>query len=806
MLLGLLLSSGAPCQVPALLADRAEAAAAAPASPQVVAIAEIPARLAADLRSVQAIHERSQGFELSGRPGAELGGLRKNAEDLAQEATTAALRRLPLSGLEALERHLSFLERELNAWLKDVQRQVKPLAEDAARLASLRERWTRTREDSGPLLVPALRDGIGTLLGQIAAAERGVSEAMGSALKLTHEADALQAQVERHLADVRAGIAVIDRGLLRIDSEPLFTALGSAHAESGTAQKALQASLHAEAEFAREYDRVSRPRIMGVLLLSVLLLPLCLWLSRQARQALADDDRLERYRKTLTRPFSAWLLVTLSCLVLLQLDGPVLRERFLLVLAWLPVMRLQPLQRVDHIARWVYLTAVFFLFNLLAQALSPSPTLFRLALLVNGLLMLVALAWLIHRNRVELTQQRTRALLAIRALALLALCLMVLAVVANGVGNVSLAAMLTDATLSSAYLGLFLFALAAVLRAFANLLLRPWLDRVRSRAQRADGLLSVASRLFNLALLSAWVFGTLSSLRLLRPLGEAATALAAVGFGFGSISLTLGGVALFLVSVFLSFWLSKTVRGVLAEDLLPNMALPRGVANSISSLSYYTLLILGLMVALAAAGFQISQLAIVLGALSVGIGLGLQDVVKNFVSGLILMVERPLQPGDIAEVSGTLGRVRDIGMRATTLTTFEGADVIVPNGMLLTEKMVNWTLNSNKRRIDIPIGVAYGSDPREVLALLSAATAGVEGVAAEPAPSVLFSGFGASSLDFSVRVWAHVDDAIVARNAMAVALWDALQKAGIEIPFPQQDLHIRSVPAPGVPGFPPRES
>jgi small-conductance mechanosensitive channel len=210
-------------------------------------------------------------------------------------------------------------------------------------------------------------------------------------------------------------------------------------------------------------------------------------------------------------------------------------------------------------------------------------------------------------------------------------------------------------------------------------------------------------------------------------------------------------------------------------------------------MTYYLLLMLGLVVALAAAGFEVSQLAIVIGALSLGIGLGLQTEVNNFVSGLILMFERPIQPGDTVEVSGTVGTVRDIGMRATTFTTFEGADVVVPNGMLLSEKLINWTLSSNTRRIDIPVGVAYGSDPEKVRALLLEVALRTERVARQPPPAVMFTGFGASSLDFSVRAWTHFDDHPIVRSALGLGIHAALAEAGIEIPFPQQDLHLRSI-------------
>jgi small-conductance mechanosensitive channel len=132
-------------------------------------------------------------------------------------------------------------------------------------------------------------------------------------------------------------------------------------------------------------------------------------------------------------------------------------------------------------------------------------------------------------------------------------------------------------------------------------------------------------------------------------------------------------------------------------------------------------------------------------------------------------------------------------MRATTFTTFDGADVVVPNGMLLSDKLINWTLSTDTRRIDVPVGVAYGSDPAQVCALLDEVVRNADGITRHPPPVVLFTGFGASSLDFSVRGWTLYDNAMVVRSALALAIHAALKRAGIEIPFPQQDLHLRSI-------------
>jgi len=286
----------------------------------------------------------------------------------------------------------------------------------------------------------------------------------------------------------------------------------------------------------------------------------------------------------------------------------------------------------------------------------------------------------------------------------------------------------------------------------------------------------------------------LSQFRIYRPIYQAVVATLTHEFGYGELSLTLGAVLLFAVSVYLAFWVARTVRMILQDEILPKMPLPRGVGSSVSSLTYYALVMFGIFVALAAAGFEISQLAIVIGALGVGIGFGLQNVVNNFVSGLILMFERPIQPGDVVEVSGTSGKVREIGMRATTLTTFEGADVVVPNGMLLNEKLINWTLSDMDRRIDVNVGVAYGSDPRRVVELLMEVTKATPGVATVPEPTVLFTGFGASSLDFGVRAWTNeFGEWVRIRTELTMRVYEALRDAGIEIPFPQQDLHLRSV-------------
>lgn len=790
----LLLPMAATAQIPGLgkpepapVEEKAEA-------PATIPIASIPLKAEEDERFIQEAMLRAQSSSKADAMARQLTDIQKSVSTLSQKSQGSKLEGVQISRLESLDRHWSFLDRELSQWQSRLQSVAKPLSEDAAELAARKQVWINTRTAAAATLAPPLLRSMDELLLEFEKADRTISQPLTRLLDLGRDASIIQARVSRNLAAVRKQISAVDRDLGVIDSENLFAALAASQADETGNLDSLKKGFSIEADFRAEFDRANARLERLFWIYSFILLPLFIWLAYSARKLLKGDSRLEQYRKTLTRPFSAWLLLTVMGLLILQMSGPMIRLQLLMLLAWLPVMRLQPQHVHDGVGRWMYLTAVFYVINLLAFLLSQNPLLFRLTVLFNGLLMLVTLAWLLYRSRTALKARTGRQLLLLRTIIGAGTAVMLVAVVSNIIGNVTLAAMLTDAALDSAYMGLFLFAVGNVVRAFSRFLFRGTAEKLKSRTQHAGGLLEVMSGLFNFALVALWLYGTLTVFRIFRPLMALVHSISSFAIEFGNISITVGSIVLFGVSVYLSFWLAKTLRGVLSEDILPNMELPRGVANSISSLSYYALLVSGLMVALAAAGFHISQLALILGALSVGIGLGLQDVVKNFVSGLILMVERPVQPGDIVEVSNTTGKVRDIGMRATTLTTFEGADVIVPNGMLLSEKMINWTLSSDNRRIDISIGVSYAADPKHVLEVLMAVANKARGVTHNPPPTVVFTGFGPNSLDFSVRAWTdNYDEAVFIRSALAVDIHAALTDAGIAIPFPQRDLHLRSV-------------
>jgi small-conductance mechanosensitive channel len=243
---------------------------------------------------------------------------------------------------------------------------------------------------------------------------------------------------------------------------------------------------------------------------------------------------------------------------------------------------------------------------------------------------------------------------------------------------------------------------------------------------------------------------------------------------------------------------SKVIRRALGRisSRLPN--LDQGTTYTLGRVVHYAILVIAFLGSLAVLGVDLTKIAILAGAIGVGVGFGLQNIVNNFVSGLILLFERTIKVGDYIELpSGITGEVRDINIRSTVVTTNDNVDIVVPNSELVSNSVTNWTLRDTVRRVRIPFGVAYGSDKEKVKAAALEAAAAVEHTlhSDHRYPEVWLTGFGESSLDFELVVWLTPE--AVKRPARIVAEYNwaietALVKHGLEIPFPQRDLHVRS--------------
>lgn len=268
------------------------------------------------------------------------------------------------------------------------------------------------------------------------------------------------------------------------------------------------------------------------------------------------------------------------------------------------------------------------------------------------------------------------------------------------------------------------------------------------------------------------------------------------GVVVGDMRLSLDGLIILVLVLLVGVLVTRWLQRILRLTVLPRTRLDAGAQSALNKGVGYLGITLSALLAVSAAGLNLSNLAVVVGALSVGIGLGLQNIVSNFVSGIILLVERPIKEGDWIEVSGKTGIVRKIAVRSTRIETFDCHDVIVPNLDLISGTVTNFTLTSPTGRLVVPIGVAYGSDVEVARDLILGLAQGHPSVLADPAPTVLFTDMGESALHLQLTCF--VDDESrgpVIRSDLLFAIHSGLRKAGIEIPFPQRDIRLRDIDA-----------
>jgi potassium efflux system protein len=648
--------------------------------------------------------------------------------------------------------------------------------------------WIQIHKSPG---IEAIVGRIKQQLDKIQAAKSQVQEQLNIVLTVQNQVSQEDQQISDILLRVRQASDRQRGHLLEIDGRPLWETR-----DLQTAGKSVGPSFRRSFERsysgAQEFLTSSKLATIGLAMIYVLAL---LGVLRLRRSVAPMPNVLAEAGLVLRRPFSVALLVALIGTGQYVVSAPIGVAFIFYMFYLVPVLRLLAPLAESKLRLFLYILAAFYALAG-AYLLIQLPSLFRrdlYALLV--LAALVSFAWLARTSRMGPPLSRSRDvrifLIGIRA----DLVLLALSLIANVIGYVSLAQVLGLSALVGSFVAIALYCGFRVL----TLILRTVLQTGWARAVlelRRESIERWGSRILGLGALFLWLRSMLRLLTVYEGLIRVLSNLLQHPIGFHQVHFTLGG-ALSIVLVLLSgYALANAFTLILGKLVLPRLPLNRGVPYAISTVTYYVLLLLVALATLSAAGAELNKFTVLTGALGVGLGFGLQNIVNNFVSGLILLFERPIHVGDTVEVGGLVGIVRRIGARSSTVVTFQGAEVIVPNSNLISNQVINWTLSSQWRRVDIPIGVAYGTDPERVIKLLVGVAQSHPGVLLERPPMAFFMGFGESALKFELRFWSDRQDAwFQLQSDVTVAVAKAIEEAGIDIPFPQRDLHLRSIGA-----------
>ena len=511
-----------------------------------------------------------------------------------------------------------------------------------------------------------------------------------------------------------------------------------------------------------------------------------------SRSIEAEDSAVKFAVKLLDRSLAVSLLIFLIFSSLLYTDAPDVLKSLIKITMLIPLLRIlshiiNPLLKAP-----LYGLSILYVLNQFQDIAVIDSFLGRLILLLLTILAIAGLIWIIRSKVFEKSFEGKKALGYVSFGNRAALTLISFALIGNILGYVSLANLLVSGTLNIIYIAILLFTAVAVLNALIILFLKTKpAQKLRVVQYQHEKIQLTSRKIIRLAAIILWLGTVLNSYNVYDPVLVWLSETLNRKWEIGSFSIAIVNVLIFIFSIWAAVIISRTVRFFLEGDILPRLKLPRGVPGAISSLTTYSILVLGIIVALFGIGLDLSKLTILVGALGVGIGFGMQDLVNNFISGLILIFERPIQVGDAVSVADISGRVQSIGIRSSIIRNWSGADIIVPNGHLISNKLTNWTMTDQLRRIEIKVGVMYGSDVNKVMEILLNCAKGNQKILTRPAAYVLFQDFADSYLEFELRCWtSNYTDWIEIRSDLRVAINNSFEKEGIVIPFPQRDLHI----------------
>jgi potassium-dependent mechanosensitive channel len=775
------LSQAAPSAPPAPVTDSAPTNTSTPAAiplPEIAteaeaALARVRERMAEapDSRTMPAV---VQQFPLLTR---EIDArLRQTRRILAQRPS--------IQTLSYLQSEWRPLRRNLATWNQQLTGYLSRLEGEMAELDEVGKVWRETLDAAKLANVPPEVLGrIQAVLGETEKARKEIERYSGRALTLQNRVAAQDARI----ADALALIAqthenALDR-LFTPDSAPIWRIDVGSH-------RTQELRTESSDSFATQWHALSAyaarqtPSFLVHAGIFIGIAAGLLWVRRRVQPRL-EDTGVACSAIVCETPIAAAFLLSMFFSRWIYPQAPRLLWAFLGALALIPTAIILRRLIARDLYPALYGLAAFYLVDQVRAVLVAEELVARLLLLGETLGFMAFLVWLL-RSVDRLGTQNTsfgRLSKIVKFAASLVLIMAAVAFIANATGYLTLASLLGNTLLSSGYFALILYAVIELIDSLVMIAfsLRPF-SMLGIIAKHGALLRRRIYRILQWTAVLLWVLHTLNRLLLRQRLFTAISDFMTEELVVGSLRISLSDIVVFGATVWAAVLVSRFVRFILDEEVYPRAHLTRGLPYAISSMVNYAIVLVGFFAAVAALGVDMTKVTILAGAFSVGVGFGLQNIFNNFVSGLILLFERPVNVGDIVQIDDASGVVQRIGIRASIIGTPAGAEVIVPNGKLISERVINWTFSNRRRSIELQLAVAQVADPRRIIALLERAANEHPHISRDPPPKAWVVKLGPDSLGLELRAWTdRIQDWMEIRSELAIAVSDNLAAENIAL-------------------------
>jgi small-conductance mechanosensitive channel len=766
---------------------------ATPSPPPVIPVEEIA------MQATQ-VGDLLRGFATDLAPSSEIQAIRSIAPQLAADielelkSTMTILKGEPaLETLEAQQQVWQQRQLQLTAWLNALTRRATKLQVVLTQLKKLQETWSRTRDaEKSANTPPSILKQIDTTLETIETAQQPHQAERNEILNLQSKIAELVANCNTALAQITALQQKAVGGIFTRENPAIWNPFLWSHPKSTLSDRLPEVAASYWRDillYVRDPSRHMPRHVALFLALSVVLLAA----RRHLGQGDAAEDRPSHGTAVFDHVFAAALLVTLIVATAPASPVPVTVKRLFEIAGLVPIIILTRRSLPPIVVPAIYALAVLFAIDTVRRAITGEPPTGQGLLILEAVAGVTVLGWLWVHGARRAAQGLGQTSTARRQFAVFIFFVLTTGLVASAFGYMRLARLTIPSVFVGGALALELYASVQVAMGVVACAFRVWPLRILHMVQNHRSLLERRIyRLFFWFAVFAWMSRYLDYIGLFDPVRSMAQAFLDSRFERGSINTSVGDIVAFFLTVWAAYLLSAFIRFVLDEDVYSRTRIATGQSYAVSSLLNYAILTIGFVVALGVLGMDLTKITVLAGAFGVGIGFGLQGVVNNFVSGLILLFERPIHVGDTVQVGSLQGRVRRIGIRASIVRTAQGAEIIVPNAQLITQDVTNWTLSDRLRRIDLPVAVIAGATPKKVIELIEAVARAHPQVFQDPAPRCLFMSYGDSSINFELRAWTDFANSAQVHSDLTVAIYEAVNAAGMSFPFPQREVRLLS--------------
>jgi small-conductance mechanosensitive channel len=486
------------------------------------------------------------------------------------------------------------------------------------------------------------------------------------------------------------------------------------------------------------------------------------------------------------RPFSTFFILIALWNVVIFSKMPISVTEFELLIILIPVFRILLTVIPREVIRHFYIYFVLYFFSLIEKNAIGHELDGRTLSMLLSLGLMIYLYYLI-RDKVFETLIRPFFQRIIYRFLILLIFLLFISIGADFYGATQLATRITGGTFSVIHASLIFYTLTVILTGYIIIILRRRISTASNMVEKFSKRVErMTVALIKIGMFLWWFKIVTKVTGIYTPLVLFTDEVLEYSWTIATTTISVQSIFDFIIIIIGTWFVSRLVNTILQVEIFARFTLPRGVPTAIATMLNYLIVISGTIIALSSLGITPAQFTLVFGALGVGIGFGLRNIIANFVSGIIMVFERPVQIGDTIEINNSMGNVMGIGARSSTIKTFDGSEVIIPNADFIAKEITNWTLSDERRRKVVVFKVDFDSDIDEVMAIMKKIAVAHPNVLKDPEPLSAFLGFGDYYLEFKLYFWL-TKNLIGAQSDIAIGIYKELKNAGIKMPLPKQE-------------------